>query len=67
MTLRSFRDEVLLHRRIGRLAVRVYYYVSPTIAEHIEHSPESKSGYARDTGMDHPLVTSRTSDEETAR
>lgn len=43
MTLRSFRDEVLLHRRIGRLAVRVYYYVSPTIAEHIEHSPSRRA------------------------
>lgn len=43
VTLRSFRDEVLLHSRIGRLAVRIYYFVSPTIAASIERSPSRRA------------------------
>jgi hypothetical protein len=43
VTLRSFRDEVLLQSRIGRLAVRIYYSVSPTIAAHIERSPSKRA------------------------
>ena len=43
VTLRSFRDEVLLHSRIGRLVVRIYYCVSPTIAARIERSPRRRA------------------------
>jgi hypothetical protein len=43
VTLRSFRDEVLLHSRVGRLAVRIYYCISPTIAAHIERSPSRRA------------------------
>jgi hypothetical protein len=43
VALRSFRDEVLLHSRIGRSAVWIYYSVSPTIAAHIECSPSRRA------------------------
>jgi hypothetical protein len=38
-TLYRWRDDVLLQSFLGRLFVRVYYCVSPTIAKGIEHSP----------------------------
>jgi len=43
VTLRSFRDKVLLRSQIGRLAVWIYYSVSPTIAAHIECSPSRRA------------------------
>ncbi len=43
VTLRSFRDDVLLRSRIGRLTIRIYYCVSPTIAAHIERSPSRRA------------------------
>ena len=37
--LRAFRDRVLLPRRLGRQAIRIYYKVSPPIARWLENWP----------------------------
>ena len=41
--LREFRDEVMLHRGIGRTFVRVYYSVSPPIAAFIRIRPRLRT------------------------
>ena len=41
--LREFRDEVLLHRGIGRTFVRAYYSVSPPIAAFIRNRPRLRT------------------------
>ena len=67
VTLRSFRDEVLLHSRIGRLVVRIYYCVSPTIAAHIECSPSRRAVTRAALERIIRLLPSQMTDEETAR
>ena len=67
VTLRSFRDEVLLHSRIGRLAVRIYYFVSPTIAAHIERSPSRRAVTRAALERIIRLLPSQIADEELAR
>lgn len=41
--LRSFRDGVLLRRRLGRAFVRLYYAASPPLARWIESRPVARS------------------------
>ena len=42
MTLRHFRDDVLLNSALGRLFVRTYYRLSPPIASLIAGSPKAR-------------------------
>ncbi|PLX93926.1 MAG: hypothetical protein C0621_06540 [Desulfuromonas sp.] len=44
MTLRSFRDRVLLPTSIGRFAVESYYRLSPPLADFIAESPLLRRG-----------------------
>jgi hypothetical protein len=67
VTLRSFRDEVLLRSRIGRLAVRIYYLVSPTIATHIERSPSRRAVTRAALERIIRLLPSQITDEKMAR
>jgi hypothetical protein len=67
VTLRSFRDQVLLHSRIGRLAIRIYYCVSPTIAAHIERSPSRRAVTRATLEWIIRLLPRRIADEELAR
>jgi hypothetical protein len=41
-TLRQFRDEVLLHSKIGQIFIAIYYYVSPSLARVISESETLK-------------------------
>ncbi|MCX5799948.1 MAG: tetratricopeptide repeat protein [Candidatus Eisenbacteria bacterium] len=41
-TLSRFRDEVLLHSRLGAFAVRLYYFVSPSLAGFVSSSTVTK-------------------------
>lgn len=43
MKLRAFRDSVLLGHWTGRLAVRMYYFTSPSIARACDRSKHLKS------------------------
>jgi hypothetical protein len=67
VTLRSFRDEVLLHSRIGRAVVRIYYFVSPTIATHIEGSPSRRAVTRAALERIIRLLPSRITDEDLAQ
>ncbi len=54
-SLRKFRDEVLLQRHSGRLFVKVYYRIGPTLARGMIRLPEFiQKGFARlvDYGSD---------------
>jgi len=42
MALRTFRDEYLVRKRLGRLAVKYYYRVSPMVASRIQESRTMK-------------------------
>ena len=39
--LRSFRDERLLNSRVGRIFVKYYYFVGPTLAQMMIRTPEA--------------------------
>ena len=47
ITLRRFRDDVLLQNRPGRLAVKTYYALSPPIARWISRSPRRRAAVRR--------------------
>jgi len=41
--LRQFRDTTLVATRPGRIAIRLYYWVSPPVARWLRHSPRMVS------------------------
>lgn len=41
--LQEFRDQVLLQSKFGRLAIAIYYRLSPPLARMIEQSPRRRS------------------------
>ncbi len=43
LILRSYRDNILLNSNYGKLAVRVYYFISPPFAKFIEQSDTLKT------------------------
>lgn len=47
VSLRGFRDDVLLQNRPGRLAVITYYALSPPIARWISRSPHRRAAVRR--------------------
>jgi len=42
LILRNFRDKVLLNSKVGRIAVRFYYFTSPPIAKLLDKSERMK-------------------------
>lgn len=47
ITLRHFRDDVLLQNRLGRLTVKTYYALSPPFAHWISRSPRRQATVRR--------------------
>lgn len=42
--LRHYRDETLMHSKVGRVFVRFYYWSAPRFAKYLERSPILKAG-----------------------
>lgn len=43
VSLKLFRDEVLSNTRIGRVLIKAYYRLSPSIARMIENQPNART------------------------
>ena len=43
LVLRNYRDDVLLKTKIGKIAVSIYYFISPSLAKLLDKSSLAKS------------------------